>query len=158
MKKLFAVVIITTAVMLMLTACGIYGIPDNDYSATQNEDNVNSETDDIRDSGRAIELSSSMLSSDTYKFCENESVTESDPYEIIYSFSDDTSYYYCLRVGTIKNVIVNENPCIIRYTGKANVSRTYEMSHVTKKSVAQQQTNMRYRIRRYLTLRYIPTA
>lgn len=56
MKKLFAVVIITTAVMLMLTACGIYGIPDNDHSATQNEDNVNSETDDIRDSGRAIEL------------------------------------------------------------------------------------------------------
>ena len=34
MKKLFAVVIIMTAVMLMLTACGIYGIPDNDHSAT----------------------------------------------------------------------------------------------------------------------------
>lgn len=67
-----------------------------------------------------------------------DSTGKKQTYEIVDSFQKGGKHYYALKIGVMKNVVVDDMPRIIRYTGDVNVHSSYTTSKVTSTAIEKQ--------------------
>ncbi len=122
MKKIISLIVVVFILISTLCACNMV-----------NDDNTN-ETE----TGK-VTLSSSSFSSKTFNLKVAGNKTD---YKLINSYYDDENYYYCIKIGMVEDVIVDDNPNVkeFRGGGGATFSDTYTKSKVTSTSVEQQST------------------
>ena len=107
----------------------------------------NANTDeDVPTGSNGVVMSASILSDSLYIYQPNTKVTEDTPYDLLYSCRDNVNYYYGFDLGTVKNVIVDDNPYSIRYMGPANIKRTYTTSKVSSTSIENQSSWLEQRL------------
>lgn len=125
MKRTIVIVLcMVICLLLTLTAC-----------------NVDPPEDDV------VVVSADMLSNNLYEYNPNSNITEDIPYDLRYSCRDDENYYYGFGLGTIKNVIVDDNPYnTMRYMGPANIKTTYSTSKVSSTSIEKQSSWLKERL------------
>lgn len=101
---------------------------------------------DAQTGSDSVVLSASILSDSLYLYSPNTKVTEDIPYDLLYTCRDDDNYYYGFDLGTVKNVIVDDNSYSIRYLGPANIKRTYVTSKVSSTSIENQSSWLEQRL------------
>ena len=107
----------------------------------------NANTDEDAQTGsNGVVMSASILSDSLYLYQPNAKVTEDIPYDLLYACRDNDNYYYGFDLGTVKNVLVDDNPYTIRYMGPANIKRTYTTSKVTSTSIENQSSWLEQRL------------
>ncbi|MDE6586359.1 MAG: hypothetical protein K2K80_06750 [Clostridia bacterium] len=107
----------------------------------------NANTDEDAQIGHdGVVLSASILSDNLYLYQPNTKVTEDTPYDLLYSCRDNDNYYYGFDLGTVRNVIVDDNSYSIRYMGPANIKRTYVTSKVSSTSIENQSSWLEQRL------------
>ncbi|MCH5143126.1 MAG: hypothetical protein J1G07_05420 [Clostridiales bacterium] len=117
------------------------------YSETRKTEDGDPNTDkDAQTGSNGVVLSASILSDSLYLYQPNTKVTEDSPYDLLYSCRDNDNYYYGFDLGTVKNVIVDDNSYSIRYMGPANIKRTYTTSKVSSTSIENQSSWLEQRL------------
>lgn len=155
MKKIvlscFVAILISIITMYTFGCLGATQLPQTD---TQSKPNTQSSGGDANsdsgsDSGE-ITINNKYLNVSKPEYVSDPSISNLAPYHIISSMKDEENCYYLLKIGTVKNVLVDKMVQTFEHKNSATGGKstyTYTVSKVTSNSIEQQTQTIKSRLK-----------